>query len=346
VAAGGDAAASREIARFDRARQTGDVRAALAFEKDLLSLARDTFEFISHIEYIDLERLATDRNRCAHPSQVSDTEVFEPSPELARVHIVNATRYVLSQPAAQGKAALDRLLAELASTFFPSKPADVEVFLRAGPLARPRQSLLKNYLSVVLKILVKQQDATFEQRTRAQLALFALRIIHPAEWQQVMPELLTPLIRNLNDEAELARCVAFMGSGQGAELWVHLTTADQVRLRTFVENLPSENVEILDGLVVAVAAPLYMAAAERISRATADELNGAVWFDIPDLATDRLIEIYGRQASFADANGFARRIRAALMDSTDPQRHLRAIIRSVVVTSSGRCSTSSCNAKI
>lgn len=327
VAAGGDAAAAREIGRFDRARQIGDVRAALAFEKDLLSLARDTFEFISHIEYIDLERLATDRNRCAHPSQVSDTEVFEPSPELARVHIVNATRYVLSQPAAQGKAALDRLLAELASTFFPSKPTDVEVFLRAGALARPRQSLLKNYLSVLLKILIRQRDATFEQRTRAQLALFALRTIHPAQWQQVMSEMLTPLIRNLNDDAELAKCAAFIGSGQGIELWAHLVTADQVRLRTFVENLPGAYVEILDDLVLVVAAPLYTAAAERISRATADELSGALWFNMPDLATDRLIEIYGRQGSFADANGFARRLRTALIDSTDPQRHLNALIQ-------------------
>jgi len=163
-------------------------------------------------------------------------------------------QYVLSQPTAQGKAALDRLLAELASTFFPSKPADVEVFLRAGPPANPRQSLLRNSLGVVLKTLMKQ-DATFEQRARARLALFALRVIHPAAWQQVIPELLTPLIRNLNNDVELVKAVPFIGSGQGVELWPYVAPADQVRLRTFIENLPGAHVDILDALVVAAASP-------------------------------------------------------------------------------------------
>jgi len=115
VAASGDAIAQEAITKFDRARSDGDVRSALAFERELLHLARDKFEFISAIEFIDLERLATDRNRCAHPSLAFDAEVFEATPELARLHIVNAARYVLSQPAAQGKKAL--LVAELDSNF-------------------------------------------------------------------------------------------------------------------------------------------------------------------------------------------------------------------------------------
>ncbi|MGA9912451.1 MAG: hypothetical protein WBR17_07935 [Paraburkholderia sp.] len=95
-----------------------------------------------------------------------------------------------------------------------------------------------------------------------------------------------------------------------------------------MENLPSAHVEILDELVVAEALPLYVVGAGGISRATADELNGALWFDIPDLATDRLIETYGHhQGSFADANAFARRPRSALMDSADPLRHLKALIQ-------------------
>lgn len=70
IGAGGDPAAQQAIAKFDRARQDHDVRASLEFEKGLLVLARDKFEFLSQIEFIDLSRLADDRNRCAHPSQV------------------------------------------------------------------------------------------------------------------------------------------------------------------------------------------------------------------------------------------------------------------------------------
>jgi hypothetical protein len=330
LAASGDGMAQEAISKFDRARQDGDVRTALAFEKDLLTVARDKFEFISPIEYIDLERLVDDRNRCAHPSHVSDIEVFEASPELARLHIVNATRYVLSQPAAQGKYALDRLQTELDSHFFPDKRKDMVVFLRAGPLAKPRESLLRNYLSILLKRLLKEVDADFERGSRAANALFAVAEIHPEPWKRLVPELLGSVIPTLQDDARLAKTVGFLGAKRGAELWAYVGVADRLRLMTFVENLPTEFLDDIDDLLKAETLPLYTAALSRVRHATAEELLSQMWFDTPTPVIDRLLVHYHSVNSFAEANEFAKRLRYPLMDSAQPDKHLNQLIQAAV----------------
>lgn len=330
IAASGDAMAQQTISTFDQARRDGNVGAALAFEKDVLTVARDKFEFISHIEYIDLKRLVDDRNRCAHPSLVSDTEVFAASPELARLHIVNAVRYVLSHPAAQGKRALDRLCVELDSNFFPTKRKDLVVFLRAGPLARPRESLLRNYLSILLKRLLKDADVTFERKSKTANALFAIAEMHPEPWKRHVRDLLAEQIPALQDDAQLAKAADFIGTTSGAELWEYVGEAGRVRLTTFVENLPADFMEGLADLLKAEALPLYAAALLRAKRATAAELFDTPWFDTPTPVIDRLLLLYQNVHSFASANEFAGRLRFSLIDSEQPQKHFDRLVQIAV----------------
>lgn len=64
-------------------RRDNDLIRSLKFERELIKLAKEKFELLSPIEYIDLERLQNDRNRCAHPSLTSDDQAYSPSAELA-----------------------------------------------------------------------------------------------------------------------------------------------------------------------------------------------------------------------------------------------------------------------
>ncbi|ALL65772.1 hypothetical protein K788_0006451 [Paraburkholderia caribensis MBA4] len=325
VGATGDRAAQEAIEKFDQARERHDVTVALAFEKNLLELARDKFEFISQIEFIDLSRLVDDRNRCAHPSHVSATEVFEASPELARLHIVNATRYVLSKPPAQGKAALDRVLADLDSRFFPSKPEDVKVFLESGPLAKPRESLLRNYLNVLIKDLIKLHDISYERSSRSQNALFVLQEMHPEPWKRLMPEILRSVIATLQDDRQLMHATRFLGRESGAPVWAYLGEADRLRFIAFVQNYPGDSIDDLEWLL-SHDLPLQEAAIDRISHASEADIMGGMWFFSATPVLDRMLAFYRWKQNFADANEFAKRLRVHLMDSSDPDRHLRALI--------------------
>ncbi len=69
LALSGDKEAEKQVTELERTRKSGDITNALKFERELLELARDKFELISHVEFIDLQRLQEDRNRCAHPSR-------------------------------------------------------------------------------------------------------------------------------------------------------------------------------------------------------------------------------------------------------------------------------------
>lgn len=62
----GDKEAEKQIEAFDKARRIGDIANSLKFERDILSVCRDKLELISPVEFIDLDRLQEDRNRCAH----------------------------------------------------------------------------------------------------------------------------------------------------------------------------------------------------------------------------------------------------------------------------------------
>lgn len=324
----GDAMAQEVIARFDTARQNGDLRAALAFEKELLPLARDKFQFISHIEFIDLERLLADRNRCAHPSMVSDTEVFEASAELAPLHIVNATRYVLSQPAAQGKQALARLQTELDSNFFPAKREDILIFLKAGPLAKPRESLLKNFLAILLKRVTKPPVAiSWEKTHQAVEALFAVSDLHPGPWKLHIKELLSTLMPTLQDDDALRKAADLVGWRQNAELWSYVDEAGRLRLRTFVKHFPSGSVGHLEFYLSNPKSPFYDDAKDRIDRASTEELFGTIWFDTPPAVIERAIALYKQCDSFASANAFAKDLRGFLKDSEDPEKHLSMLAR-------------------
>src|SRR5579871_6047690 len=124
IALTGDARAVLIVNELDKIIATQDLPGALKFERELLAKATDDFEFFSPIEQSSLVRLQEDRHRCAHPSFLVPGEVYTPTPELARSHLRHAIEFVLKHPPVQGKAALNRVLTEISSEYFPKKKED------------------------------------------------------------------------------------------------------------------------------------------------------------------------------------------------------------------------------
>lgn len=65
------------IAQIDEGNNQG-FKSALEFERDILATARDKLQILDQQQYIDLKRLADDRNRCAHPSFQRLGEPYRP----------------------------------------------------------------------------------------------------------------------------------------------------------------------------------------------------------------------------------------------------------------------------
>lgn len=300
LALAGDLSAEKQLARLEKIRSTDDVPGALAFERELLKLARDQFEFISPIEFVDLQRLQFDRNRCAHPSLVDETSPYMPSAELVRAHIVSAVDHVLKHPPAQGKFALERLLEQIGSEYFPTKKEAALEALRASPLMKARESLVRNLIIVLLKKCLEESGV---KRIRKTTALSAIEALHPLSYQKALREKLSALIRALPDDSLDA---ALMPLEEIPQAWASLEIDVAQRLRTYVRSLPSEHVDRLEWLI---QSKIFSAeATRRINRATRKELRDALFISVDGPIADRYIQLYLDSQSFDQANDWSREI--------------------------------------
>lgn len=192
----GDKEAQIQVEAFEKAVRNGDITNSLRFERDILAICRDKLELISPVEFIDLSRLQEDRNRCAHPSMTADGEIFNPSAELARMHIRSAVEHLLQYPPSQGKYALDSLTSEVDSEYFPTDIDKAIVAFDNSPLKKARKSLIRNFTIVLIKkILNKSND--YKEITRTATALNAIKVIHEEEFDETLSDKLSSIVRNI-----------------------------------------------------------------------------------------------------------------------------------------------------
>jgi hypothetical protein len=120
LAEDGDGTAAEVVKKIDSARSKPDAEAVKTMqqvENGLLQNALD-LELIDFIEHRQLERLQQDRNLCAHPSLRPLGDVFVPSSEYARAHLVAALDALLVHPPTQGRKAFDRYIAHVGDPSF------------------------------------------------------------------------------------------------------------------------------------------------------------------------------------------------------------------------------------
>lgn len=231
----GDANARKRLGEFETIRVNANIPAALVFERTVLDMAKDEFEFLTLLEHIDLVRLLEDRNRCAHPSMNSSEDAYQPSAEMTRYHLRSAVTHMLQHPPVQGKAALDKLINDVFSQYFPNYEISAAIaHFKQGPLARPRPALVRNFVIILMKALLVDADKIAAQYKVAN-ALEAVRVMHPAIAETAIYEKINDMMRNLGD-ADMSRGMMFLHLV--SDMWTRLAPDVQSRLKSFVQNMP------------------------------------------------------------------------------------------------------------
>ncbi|MBP4049578.1 hypothetical protein J9978_08710 [Chromobacterium violaceum] len=297
----GDLEAQQIIESFEEASRSGDFVYSLRFERDVLDIARDKFELISHVEHIDLVRLRDDRNRCAHPSVINLDEIFNPSAELARYHIRSAVEHLLQHPPAQGKYALNILMEQVSSEYFPSSAEDVLVTLKRSPLVRAKRSLIRNFIICTIKDFIKkdvlQLDYKTEQKTKSILS--AIQSLHGGVFYEVIDEKLSDIVKGMDDDQlEIAIKIVFLiDSG-----WSYLKEDIQKKLIIFIENLPCKKLSALESMLSIAEAEISTAAMNRVNKLTYQELKEIFTITEHPAVIEKYVEAYSNSQSFAEAN--------------------------------------------
>lgn len=294
---GKDAEVRSRLVEFEAARKAGDAQRSLALERRVLDDALRVFEFVSPLQHEDLERLRTDRHRCAHPAMRDQDERYDPTPELARMHMRNAVEHLFSRQPVQGKAALDLLHRQVGSPLFPPDVVGARRVLSAGPLGRARQALVRNFvLSLLKEMLVEGCDAAKARRLAA--AIEAVAEMYP----QVCGETLREQAWALRLEKEM--------TDQNPRVWRLLSfvpTAQESLSAPMVEMLSRQasragevdNVTVIFGPTIRCVTDV---ARERIGSASEDTLRTAIRYEPrPDLV-ERAMALFLDSGSWNAAN--------------------------------------------
>lgn len=324
LAFAGDAEAERQNSYFQELRERNDIKAMLDFERNLLESARDKFQLISHVEFIDLARLVEDRNRCAHPSFKSESDTFQPSAELARVHLTSAVDHLLSHEPAQGKYALDSIMRDIESKYFPYENEKVYESLVHGPLKRGRASLVRNFLVIIAKKYLTEKEGHWKSGLVNRACLAAVEKMHPAIWERFKGEDLPKLARSAIGAGGEWSLVELSFRNKG--IWSSLPYDVQEKLRNFVEALPPGNLPYIDD-IWRDCSGLREAAEVRMSYMTPKEITDAsmFWMAAPGPVLSTVVKKYCSARSFDDANSWAELVKEFATDfSTD---HMKSIAK-------------------
>lgn len=267
LALAGDAAAQAELDKLANWQRAGDWKQANNFENRVLIMAKDTFEFLSVSEYEDLHRLYEDRNRCAHPSMLNPDEPYQATAELARYHLRNAVTHLLQHPPVQGKAAMERILTQIESDYFPIDVVEAKERFQHSPMARARTSLVRNVIVQLTKALLLEDHANME-RGRYFAALNAVVEMYPAEAEFLLRESLPKIIEGVKD-AQWLNVIKYLRSVPLG--WETLNRAYQAKARDFVASCSLQDFPFLIFYALSVL-PLRELVIQRIPQLTNEEL--------------------------------------------------------------------------
>ena len=321
LALSGDIVAEQRVGRIERARVSHDLAQSLRFEHDILNLARDQFALISPLEYIDLSRLQEDRNRCAHPSLISQDQGFNPPGELARLHIRSAVLHLLQHQPVQGKYALERLLREVHSEYFPDTASRAVQALSSGPLKRPRDSLVRNFVVILLKDVLNP-TLDWKQRRHNSAALLAVKQLHPRIFEATLEEILPALFRGLSDKDIHVGIRVLIDL---EDCWNMLPIDVRLKFENFVELLPEEHFDQIEEIICFT--PLKIRAEKRTLVASREDIRKALFFEMPTVIANRCIALYLQSDSYAKANEWSAefRLNARTFSAEQQERILTGI---------------------
>jgi len=240
IAAAGDKAAARYIEDLDNAVSKNYLSKLQEIERDLLGKASDEFNFLSPHELRDLERLQQDRHLCAHPALVTKEVIFQPTPELARTHIVHAIGYVLSREPVQGKAALNLIFRDMLSPSFPNDKERVTRFLQGKYLGNPKPVLVRNLLAVLFKVATGSEPDFSGKESRAALAFAAVGECQPALFDEYAPE----VVRKVSGKLDHPRLMHIPRvASADVRVWDWVPEPQRIQVTELVTNASEEQLK-------------------------------------------------------------------------------------------------------
>lgn len=304
----GDAGATAFIQGWDAATAANDVRRLLQLEATILDDATNVTQVVNRIAHTHLQRLRDDRHLCAHPAFSAEAELFEPSSELVRLHLVNVVDLVLSQDPLQGKAIFDLFDVDVQSAGFPGRHARILDYVEQRYLERVRPQNIRNFGAVLAKSLLKGVPPQWETQGRKIVSsLVAIRERAAPSW----PDVAAAIVRLIDtlEPQHRPRAIAYVAAFP--DFWPLLQEPTRTALQETVEN--TEAATLTDYAILAgVTLPQFRARLLKvISELDGDSLLKA-------LAVEPLADLWPRAVALYEGSGSYRGSEANFRNFINP----------------------------
>jgi hypothetical protein len=279
-------------------------------EKSVLEKSVSPFGFISNNEIIDLQRLKDDRNMCAHPSFVTEGQLFQPSPELVRMHIAHAILHLLQHMPIQGKEALERFKKDLTQPSFPIEQDEIERFMRRRYSGYARSSLVEGMIDLILKIFIRRDVTPLVGKERIIIGvLTAISKSHPLLYDRQSEKTLNKIVVSLDDN-QLLNTVGLISTD--IRFWGWIGEDSRIRLINLARTISLEDIISGSGnqrvfylLDLPELRSILLGVFEKMD--IASQMLVISRFPRPEFV-DKAIEIFSQAGSFKEAEALGERL--------------------------------------
>ncbi len=295
----GEAGPKAFVEELDKAIADKNVRKQQKIEAELLEKADKEFQLLAPHEYTALDRIQEDRNLCAHPAFIVEDELYQPTPELVRGHIVHAMQFLLVHAPLQGKSAIERFETDMLSPSFPITADDIGTFVRAKYLDRAKDVLIINLIKAILAVPFGTDHEQYAGYIRT-LALTLREIANakPAIYDAEVPGIVSRKFGQVSDDVLLNIC-PFLENDR--RIWEWLPETEQMRIQRLLETVDVETLKTHWAFDVFAIEPLSSILLDRYESFD-DTIKISIILEHPkEEFVQSGIKIYSHAGSFRDA---------------------------------------------
>ncbi|WP_136625040.1 hypothetical protein [Aureimonas flava] len=301
----GDKEAGEEIKKLENRQdalekgQTEALRKLLDFERGLLETFRDKFGFFGKSEFEEMNRLRSDRHRCAHPTYLNSSLPYAPNAELARLHIVNALNLVLTQPPRHGKAAVDAVGAVILSTYFPETIKDAVSRLSGTELKNARPALIRSIVDTLMFGWPDKASGFYKKNSVVRSVLAILEMDRREAAPRVLANCIKLLRRTEKDSIRFAAAILVrsLDIGEKVPPEDHSTLKALIQDEKLVERPNLLNKALL-------VSYLKTEARLEVSKLSAEELGNLI-SDPAREVVERAVTLFASSRSWASTNSYS-----------------------------------------
>ena len=311
LASQGERSAEAFVKELDTAVENSNIVQLQIIEENLLKKAHEEFEFLSDHEQEDLRRLKADRNRCAHPAFISEDALFQPTPELVRVHIVHAVLHLLQHQPVEGKSAIQHIIEDIKRPSYPMDLASTLTYLSSKYLNRAKRALIRNLVIVLVKVLLKNDDPDLRgKEQKVLLSLMAVSQKHSQIYDKEMRSKLPTIVESLNDQQML---MVFRLVGVDNRCWAWISEASRVRIRRIIGLVKNTKApldliikySVFDALTIGELKPLLLSLFSDLDES--DQPKVIAEWPIPEFV-GKAIELYSEARSYRGAEELGKQV--------------------------------------